>query len=178
MKIAESSLNGKKTLWVKEKLLVTSNFSFSHSVFKRLASNGRQKVSLCGNGFNNWNTVDTALNKHICWYQGQGHLPGSRWNLNVKFLVWLFSEKARGIAKGLTSSSCKVWTLCNISVITEDIYLKLGVSVTIQRVIHTIMGDNSKFIFSQNYAPFSTYNFILYQASNSRALAPACCALV
>ena len=27
-----------------------SNFSFSHSVFKRLVSQGRQKVSLCGNG--------------------------------------------------------------------------------------------------------------------------------
>ena len=34
----------------KEKLLVTSNFSFSHSVFKRLVSQGRQKASLCGNG--------------------------------------------------------------------------------------------------------------------------------
>ena len=39
-----------ETLWVKEKLLVTSNFSFTHSVFKRLVSQGRQKVSLCGNG--------------------------------------------------------------------------------------------------------------------------------
>ena len=34
----------------KEKLLVTSNFSFSYSVFKRLVSQGRQKVLLCGNG--------------------------------------------------------------------------------------------------------------------------------
>ena len=34
----------------KEKLLVTSNFSFCHSVFKRLVSQGRQKVSLRGNG--------------------------------------------------------------------------------------------------------------------------------
>ena len=34
MKMAESSPNGLKTLWEKEKLLVTSNFSFSHSVFK------------------------------------------------------------------------------------------------------------------------------------------------
>ena len=38
MKIAESSLNGQVTLWVKEKLLITSNFSISHSVFKRLVS--------------------------------------------------------------------------------------------------------------------------------------------
>ena len=34
MKMAESSSDGWKTLWEKEKLLVTSNFSFSHSVFK------------------------------------------------------------------------------------------------------------------------------------------------
>ena len=29
---------------------MTSNFSFSHSVFKMLVSQGRQNVSLCGNG--------------------------------------------------------------------------------------------------------------------------------
>ena len=34
----------------KEKLLVTSNFSFSRSVFKRLVFQGHQKVSLSGNG--------------------------------------------------------------------------------------------------------------------------------
>ena len=34
----------------KGEFLVMSNFSFSHSVFKRLVSQGRQKVSLCGNG--------------------------------------------------------------------------------------------------------------------------------
>ena len=50
MKIEESYPNKWKTLWEKEKLLVMSNFSFSHSVFKRLVSQRRQKVSLCGNG--------------------------------------------------------------------------------------------------------------------------------
>ena len=39
-----------KTLQEKEKLHVMSNFSFSHSVFKRLVSQGRQEVSFCGNG--------------------------------------------------------------------------------------------------------------------------------
>ena len=34
--MAESSPNGWKTLWEKEKLLVTSNFSFAHIVIKRL----------------------------------------------------------------------------------------------------------------------------------------------
>ena len=36
--------------WEKEKLLVTSNFSFFHSVFKRLVCQGPKKVSVCGNG--------------------------------------------------------------------------------------------------------------------------------
>ena len=48
--MAESYSNRYITLWEKEKLLVTSNFSFSRSVFKRLVSQERQKVSLCGNG--------------------------------------------------------------------------------------------------------------------------------
>ena len=33
--MAESLQNGKKMMWEKEKLLVTSNFSFSHIVFER-----------------------------------------------------------------------------------------------------------------------------------------------
>ena len=36
MKMAENSQKEQKTSWEKEKLLVTSNFSFSRSVFKRL----------------------------------------------------------------------------------------------------------------------------------------------
>ena len=36
--------------WEKEKLFFMSNFSFPNSVFKRLVSQGHQKVSLCGNG--------------------------------------------------------------------------------------------------------------------------------
>ena len=41
--------------WEKFELLVTSNFFFFHSVFKRLDSQGHQKVSLCGNGLNAFN---------------------------------------------------------------------------------------------------------------------------
>ena len=36
----------------KGEIACTSNFSFSHNVFKRLFSQTRQKVSLCGNGLN------------------------------------------------------------------------------------------------------------------------------
>ena len=48
--MAESSPEGLKTLWEKEKLLVTSNFSFSHSVFKRLVLQTRKNQGLFGKG--------------------------------------------------------------------------------------------------------------------------------
>ena len=41
---------------------------FSHSVFKRLISQGRQKLSLCGNGLTHYLTIlhfDTLLTKDI-----------------------------------------------------------------------------------------------------------------
>ena len=40
---------------------VMSNFSFSHSVFKRLVSQGRQRVSLCGNGLTLSQTTNFKL---------------------------------------------------------------------------------------------------------------------
>ena len=48
--MAEISQNGLKTLWEKEKLLVTSNFSFSHSVFRRLVLQTRKNQGLFGKG--------------------------------------------------------------------------------------------------------------------------------
>ena len=39
---------GYKTLWKKEKLLVTSNFSFSHGVFKRLLLQTHENQGLFG----------------------------------------------------------------------------------------------------------------------------------
>ena len=50
-----------------------SNFSFSHSVFKRLVSQGRQKVSLCGNGLTHCQTTNFRLfqNERVCRRQFQ-----------------------------------------------------------------------------------------------------------
>ena len=48
--MAESSPKGLKTLWEKDKLLVTSNFSFSHCVFKRLVLQTRKNQGLFGKG--------------------------------------------------------------------------------------------------------------------------------
>ena len=50
---------GLKTLREKEKLLITSNFSFSHNVFQSYISLVRQNVALCGNGLNS--TMKAAL---------------------------------------------------------------------------------------------------------------------
>ena len=49
--MAENSPKGYKTLWEKEKLLVTSNFSFSPSVFKRLLLQTLKNQGLFGTGF-------------------------------------------------------------------------------------------------------------------------------
>ena len=44
-----------------------NNFSFSHSVFKRLVSGGGgQKVSLCGNGLSNKATGSSYKKQKIC----------------------------------------------------------------------------------------------------------------
>ena len=57
MKMVESSPKVSKTLWgKKEKLLVTSNFSFSHRVFKSLVPQTRKHNGLSGKGLNK-NTV-------------------------------------------------------------------------------------------------------------------------
>ena len=52
---------GQKTVGEKEKLLVSSNFSFSHNVFHSYISFVRQNVVLCGNGFNRSNNKRSEL---------------------------------------------------------------------------------------------------------------------
>ena len=54
--MAKSSSNRKKTLWEKEKLLVMSNFSFSHSVFKRTVLQTRKNQGLFGKGLIHYGT--------------------------------------------------------------------------------------------------------------------------
>ena len=52
MRMPKSSQKGYKTLWGEEKLLVTSNFSFSNSVFKRLVLQTHKNKGLFGKGLN------------------------------------------------------------------------------------------------------------------------------
>ena len=46
IKMVDCSPEGYKTLWKMEKLIITSNFSFSHSVFKRLVLQSHKNISL------------------------------------------------------------------------------------------------------------------------------------
>ena len=51
MKMAESSPNGKKTLWEKGEIARLSNLFFSHSVFKRSVMQTRKIQGLFGEEF-------------------------------------------------------------------------------------------------------------------------------
>ena len=68
---------GRKTLWEKEKLLVMSNFSFSHSVFKRLVWE--------------WVKQNVKVNNHllqdkILVLSNPNHLKMTNVSQNIKFV--------------------------------------------------------------------------------------------
>ena len=102
----------------------------------------------------------------------------------------MFLEKTQGIVVAfasllsLLSMLSSSLTFCKISIITEDIYLKLGVSVHHPKRNPYYQGRQFKMhFFFQNYGPFSKIVFlflcfVLYQAPYSRALTPTCVALV
>ena len=58
--MAESSLNRLETLWEKEELLVTSNFSFSNSVFKKHVCAGWSWSTLSANLFHDRERQDKS----------------------------------------------------------------------------------------------------------------------
>ena len=63
----------KKTLWEKDKLLVPSNFSFSHNVFHSYISLVHQNAVLCGTGLILSQTTDFRLfrSEEVCRWQFQ-----------------------------------------------------------------------------------------------------------
>ena len=58
--MARSSPNGSKTLWEKEKLFITSNFSFFHSVFERLVLQTHKNQGLFGKGLISTKKIKTV----------------------------------------------------------------------------------------------------------------------
>ena len=98
----------------------------------------------------------------------------------TSILARLFSEKSRDIAIALELSVChaKTLTFLIISVITEDIYLKLGVCVHYPESNPYYQGRSFKMYFFRIMPLFCIRIFIHYQAPHSRALASACSALL
>ena len=87
MKMMESSPNGWKTLWEKEKLLVTSNFSLSCSVFKRLVLQTRKNQGLFGKGLSHINlpsanAFNLETSKISSWGEGFSFV---KWDFSVKY---------------------------------------------------------------------------------------------
>ena len=76
--MAETSPNGWKALWEKDKLLITSNFSFSQSVFERLVLQILKNQGLFGKGLmttkkkpieNIVGKAQNAVNQHFALFQ-------------------------------------------------------------------------------------------------------------
>ena len=65
MKMAESSPKGQEAWLDEEKLLVMSNFSFSHSVFKGLELQTRKNKGFLGKGL---------MHRPDPWYQARHHV--------------------------------------------------------------------------------------------------------
>ena len=82
----------------------------------------------------------------------------------VRFLIACFRRKPE-ILLSPWSRCCrrrhaKTLTFCEISVITEDIYFKLGISVHYPKNNPCYQGRQFKMQFGfQNYVPFSTLTF-------------------
>ena len=93
--MAKSSSNGLKTRWEKEKLLVTSNFSFSHSVFKRLVMQTRKNQSLFGKGLRS--TIST--NKSCLSLSIVGELLWKNVNKLPEQFAALYLEQLRSSSK-------------------------------------------------------------------------------
>ena len=123
-----------KTLWEKEKLLGTNNFSFSHSVwylFEELSavfirlkllsaisfSFGKVLNLLFGKGLRPRLPVLVVFKLALCLQK-------------MNFLPRLFLEKSQGIGIALAAVVLLVCrNICNVSVIIEDIFLNLRVCV-------------------------------------------------
>ena len=133
---------GLKTWWEKEKLLVTSNFSFSHGAFHSYISLVRQNAALCGNGLNLYQTTNfkrlqserVYRRQFRIWWKWQKVLKTSRKHLGkrrnyslraISPFPTVFSKRlvmqtrknqglfGKGLKKGY-SPWLHSWTLCKI----------------------------------------------------------------
>ena len=129
-------------MWEKDKLLVTSNFSFSHSVFKKLLLQARKNQGLFWKG----------LKAHI-WYEGTSHRytsPGTK----VKVICKGQGQISGHVSQKMGVSGASVFhkhilffllsfTTGEISIRSCSLILNLGSSVETGRyllwILHTTL---------------------------------------
>ena len=125
----ENYPNGKKILWEKEKLLIMSYFSFSHSVFKRLVLQTRKNQGLFGKGLKLLKTENLrkvvirifSIFHNIFYFFKTGFIISDIFHLSseklfqfrpVKNSFWQIFNKKK--AKMSINDSTEPWDLQNI----------------------------------------------------------------
>ena len=97
-------------MWEKEKSLVTSNFSFSHSVFKRLVQQTRKNQGLFGKGLNVYQKLKFALGR-VENIMGHGENAGFQ-----HFLLFpkgfFLSEVKSGLGAKELMKKCRFLLVC------------------------------------------------------------------
>ena len=90
----------------------------------------------------------------------QSHMYGST-EVKCSFLAPLFSKKKKRYCLGVfVNVFVQKLTFCNITVIIEDIYLKLGVCVHYQTGNLYYQGRQFKMHFFPQLCPFLDYDFL------------------
>ena len=97
----------------------------------------------------------------LCSDKVIGFFGSNKFHIRESFLARLFSEKTRGIDIALGSlllSCCRAKSMifCNISIITEDIYLKHGEFVQYPKSNPFYQGRQFNMQFFSELCPFST----------------------
>ena len=88
----ESYPNGQKTPWENKKLLITSNFSFSHNVFKGLVAYCRRPKnrSLFGRQLRFTRMHEKQIRLNYYFYAAKKYKRGMMGSINLKIMVEIF----------------------------------------------------------------------------------------
>ena len=116
-----------ETVWEKEKLLIMSNFSFSHTVFKRLELQTRKNKCLFGKELNTlydrmklFATRNFALSNHVFYPFGELSVIFIKFKIVIFKLIQIGRVESLSFVKSLNSyqallGTCTIFFLKRIS---------------------------------------------------------------
>ena len=167
----ESFPNGWKTLWEKEKLLITSNFSFSHSVFKRLVLQTRKNQGLFGKGLRLREMPGRKLLLLFVWQGSKFYFQVADLLLATCFLLQLIlnpGSQTLGLCnKGLKRRLCKTMRktkkpesitgksllLTSICSFSQIFFLPYQKQINSTIWTNSLLSSANKWVYSQDYIP-------------------------